>query len=61
MVEVLELGISDNVDKKDEAVVDDCRSFVGLPPMLNNLDIVSAGCTAVASLPSEMSADVVTG
>ena len=58
---MLKVGVSDNVDEKDGAVVDDCRSFVGLPPMLNNLDMVSAGCTAVASLPSEIIADVVTG
>ena len=46
----LALNVGDDVDDNDCALVEDCRSFEGLPARLNNLDKVSAGCTTAASV-----------
>lgn len=66
IVDVLALSLGDGVDENDSTSVEDCRSLGGFPPMLNNLDKVSAGCTAAASwvwlfnFPPSTSADVLT-
>lgn len=59
--------LGEGVEEDEGALVESCRSSGGLPPMLNNLDKVSAGCTLAASLlsplklPPKTSDDVLIG
>lgn len=58
---VLALSMGNGVDENDGALVEDCRSFGGVPTTLNNLDKVSAGCTAAVKISPRTSADVLAG
>ena len=61
---MLALSLSEGVDESDGALVEGCGMVERFPPMLNNRDKVSAGCTTAASfvslliIPLETSADV---